>query len=294
MSRELLSRRNPVSVRLALLTVVAVTCVSGSRSVVAATSAASEDDQSKNTFYALAFSTGVGELWAIEVNGAKVTTTDIGPIHAPGCATLATSPSGTLMSMCGPLIPGDQQLTSFDTRTGQATLFGVHITGLSVMAMAFGPDGTLYAVGGCYPTATPLNTDCNNADPNFNTLYTVNVATGAFTRVGSMGGSEFFMDLAVDRHGTLWGVTSCLNPCYAPAVLYRINPETGKATNPVNLVGSSTVMGITFARNGKLYATDFTGNSGLYVVDPKTGFESAIAAMPFGLSAGLDLADPLP
>lgn len=53
-------------------------------------------------------------------------------------------------------------------------------------------------------------------------------------------------------------------------------------------------MGLTFARDGKLYATYFTGNSGLYVIDPKTGFETAVAAMPFGLSAGLDLADPLP
>lgn len=290
MSRELLSLRK-WSVRLGLVTVIAAAFCPGVRNVLAA---AGEDDQAKHTFYALAFSTGVGELWSIEVNGAKVTTTDIGPIKT-GCATLATSPSGTLMSMCGPLF-GNQQLTTFDTKTGLATRFGVPVPGLSVMAMAFGADGTLYAVGGCYPNGDPnnLNTDCNNADPNFNTLYTVNVATGAFTRVGSMGGSEFFMDLAVDRHGTLWGVTSCLNPCYAPAVLYRINTETGKATKVVNLVGSSTVMGITFARNGKLYATDFTGNSGLYVVDPKTGFETAIAAMPFGLSAGLDLADPLP
>jgi len=122
----------------------------------------------------------------------------------------------------------------------------------------------------------------------------VNVATGVFTRVGSTGASEYFMDLAFDRDGNLWGVTSCLNPCYAPAVLYRINPETGAATKVVNLVGSNTVMGLTFARDGKLYATDFTGNSGLYVIDPKTGFETAVAAMPFGLSAGLDLADPLP
>jgi len=234
-------------------------------------------------------------LWAIEVKGAKITTTDIGPTNAGGCATLAVSRAGILVSMCGPLF-GNQQLTSLDTKTGLGTLFGVPVPGLAVMAMAFGPDGTLYAVGGCYPNGNPndLNTDCSRSDPNFNSLYTVNVVTGAFTRVGSTGASEYFMDLAFDRHGNLWGVTSCLNPCYAPAVLYRINPETGAATKVVNLVGSNTVMGLTFARDGKLYATDFTGNSGLYVIDPKTGFETAVAAMPFGLSAGLDLADPLP
>ena len=81
---------------------------------------------------------------------------------------------------------------------------------------------------------------------------------------------------------------------YIPAVLYRINTETGAATKIVNLVGSSTVMGLAFAPNGKLYATDFTANPGLYVVDPKTGFESAVAALSFGPSSGLELADPLP
>ena len=81
---------------------------------------------------------------------------------------------------------------------------------------------------------------------------------------------------------------------YIPAVLYRINTETGAATKVVNLVGSSTVMGLAFAPDGKLYATDFTANPRLYVVDPKTGFESAVAALPFGLSSDLELADPLP
>jgi hypothetical protein len=294
MFRNVLSTRNLLSISLGLLIVPAISTVLTSKGVQAATPAANEDDQTRDVFYALAFSTGAGELWAIEVKGAKIATTDIGPIKT-GCATLATSPSGTLMSMCGALF-GNQQLTTFDTKTGLATLFGVPVPGLSVMAMAFGPDGTLYAVGGCYPNGNPndLNTDCSSSNPNFNSLYTVNVVTGAFTRVGSTGASEYFMDLAFDRDGNLLGVTSCLNPCYAPAVLYRINPETGAATKVVNLVGSNTVMGLTFARDGKLYATDFTGNSGLYVIDPKTGFETAVAAMPFGLSAGLDLAVPLP
>jgi hypothetical protein len=280
--------------RLPILALVVMTLAAVPGSVLAATPAMN-DDQTRHVFYTLAFSTGVGEMWAIEVAGSKVTTTDIGPIKTKGCATLAMSPSGTLMSMCGPLF-GNQQLTSFDTKTGLATLFGVPVPGLAVMAMAFGPDGTLYAVGGCYPNGNPndLNTDCSSSDPNFNTLYTVNEVTGEFTRIGSTGAPEYFMDLAFDRHGKLWGVTSCLNPCYAPAVLYRINSETGAASKIVNLVGSNTVMGLAFAPDGKLYADDFVGNSGFYLVDPKTGFETAVAAMPFGLSAGLELADPLP
>ena len=276
------------------LVVMTFAAVPGSRSVLAATPSPNEADQTRSVYYTLAFSTGVGEMWAIEVTGGKVTTTDIGPIHT-GCAALAMSPSGKLVSMCGPLF-GNQQLTSFDTKTGLATLFGVPVPGLAVMAMAFGPDGTLYAVGGCTPNGNPndLNTDCSGSAPNFNTLYTVNEVTGEFTRIGATGASQYFMDLAFDRHGKLWGVTSCLNPCYAPAVLYRINSETGTASKIVNLVGSNTVMGLAFAPDGKLYADDFVGNSGFYLVDPKTGFETAVAAMPFGLSTGLELADPLP
>lgn len=293
MSRELLSRRNLVSVCLELLTVTAVLCVPGSRRVLAATPTSNEDDQIKNVYYTTSSSTPAIDLWAIEVKGSKITTKDIGPINAGGCASLAMSSSGTLLSMCGDLF-GTQRLASIDTKTGQGTLFGAPVAGLAIMAMAFAPNGVLYAVGDCNPNGQPL--DCGagpGPDPNYNSLYSVDVVTGEVTRIGPTGAPEFFMDLAFDRHGNLWGVTSSLQPSYIPAVLYRINIETGAATKIVNLVGSSTVMGLAFAQDGKLYATDFTANPGLYLVDPKTGFESAIAAMPFGLSSGLELADPL-
>jgi hypothetical protein len=291
--QKLLSRRNLISICLGLSTLAPMTFVLGSGSLLAAAPGANDDDNNTNVYYTLAFSTGKGHLWTVEASGRKITTTDIGPIMTVGCAALAMSPSGTLMSMCGPLLPGDQQLTSFDTKTGLATLFGVHVPGLSIMAMAFGPDGTLYAVGDCNPD--PAFTDCGmgGPDPKYNSLYTVNVVTGELTLVGATGAPEFFMDLAFDREGNMWGVTSSLNPSYTPAVLYRINPQTGAASKVVNLVGSNTVMGLAFAPDGKLYATDFVGNSGFYLVDPTTGFETAVAAMPFGLSTGLELADPL-
>jgi hypothetical protein len=295
MFRKLLLRRNPISISLGLLILAAMTVVLAYKGVLAATLNGDEDDQRRDVFYTTSSSAAGGgseELFAIELTGRKVTTTDIGPINGGACASLALSPSGTLFGMCGSLF-GAQQLAIFNQKTGLATLFGVPVSGLAVMAMAFGPNGILYAVGDCNPG--PNFVDCTpGSDPNYNSLYTVNEATGAFTRVGSTGAPEFFMDLAFDRDGNMFGVTTTLNPSLVPAILYRIDPATGVATKIVNLVGSNTVMGLAFGRDGKLYATDFTNNPGLYLIDPKTGFETAIAALPFGLSSALELANPSP
>ena len=229
------------------------------------------------------------EIFAIAVRGAKVATRDIGPTFGGDCGSLALSPRGTLYSMCGPLF-GAQQLATIDQTTGRADLFGVPVPGLAVMAMAFGRNGTLYAVGDCNPA--PVTFECTpGSDPTFNSLYKVDVRTGAFTRIGSTGAPQLFMDLTFDGHGNMLGVTTTVNPSGTPAILYRIDPATGTATKLFNLVGSNLVMGLAFGRNGKLYATDNFPNSGLYVINTKTGFETAIAALPFGFSSGLELID---
>jgi hypothetical protein len=227
------------------------------------------------------------EIFAISVRGAAVTSRDAGPTHGGDCGSLALSPRGTLFSMCGPLF-GAQQLATINQKTGRAHLFGVPVPGLAVMAMTFGRNGTLYAVGDCNPA--PVTFECTpGSDPTYNSLYKVNVTTGAFTRIGPTGAPQFFMDLTIDSHGTMLGVTSTLNPSATPAILYRINPATGTATKLFNLVGSSTVMGLAFGRDGRLYATDNPANPGLYRIGTKTGFETAIAALPFGFSSGLEL-----
>jgi hypothetical protein len=225
------------------------------------------------------------EIFAITVRGATVTTRDVGPTRGGDCGSLALSPHRTLYSMCGPLF-GAQQLATINPRTGRAHPFGVRVRGLAVMALAF-RDGTLYAVGDCNPA--PKTFECTPGPAAYNSLYRVDVRTGRFTRVGPTGAPQFFMDLAVDRHGIMLGVTTTLNPSLTPAILYRIDPATGTATKLVNLVGSNTVMGLASGRDGKLYATDFVQNPGLYRIDPATGFQTAIAALPFGSSSGLEL-----
>ena len=228
------------------------------------------------------------EIFAITVSGATVTTRDVGPTKGGDCGSLALSPHGTLYSMCGSLF-GVQQLATINKQTGLADQFGVKVPGLAVMAMAFGPNGTLYAVGDCNPDA---NFECTPGPADYNSLYKVNQKTGAFTRIGSTGAPQLFMDLTFDSHGTMLGVTTTVNPSPTPAILYRIDPAKGTATKLVNLVGSNYVMGLAFGRDGKLYGTDAFPNSGLYRIDPKTGFETAIAALPFGSSSDLVLMNP--
>jgi hypothetical protein len=276
-----------------LVAVLTVTIVIISPSEVSATKSVGHGD-AKSLFYTTS-GAGTGlptgaEIFAIAVRGAKVTTRDIGPTHGGDCASLALSPQGTLYSMCGPLF-GTQQLATIDQKTGRAHLFGAPVPGLAVMAMGFGRDGTLYAVGGCNPDPTTF--ECiPGSDPAYNSLYKVDERTGAFTRIGSTGAPELVMDLTVDRQGNMLAVTTTVNPSTVPAILYRIDPSTGKATKLFNLVGSNYVMGLAFGGNGKLYATDNFPNSGLYLIDTKTGFETAIAALPFGFSSGLELMEP--
>jgi len=173
-----------------------------------------------------------------------------------------------------------------------AEIFAITVNGAAVTTRDI---GTTYAVGDCNPD--PATFECNTPssppDLNYNSLYKVNVKTGAFTRIGPTGAPQFFMDLTLDRYGNMLGVTTTLNPTSTPAILYRIDLATGTATPLFNLTGPSNyVMGLAFGRDGKLYATDNFNPSGLYVIDTKTGAETTIAALPFGFSSDLVLMNP--
>jgi DNA-binding beta-propeller fold protein YncE len=226
-------------------------------------------------FYATVGSPDKPQLITIEVRDTNdVTIAPVGPMDAFGCASLARSAQAVVYSVCGPGIakPGPQQLATIDPKTGHATAFGTVVEGLQVMALEFAPDGTLYAVG-----------DANRASPTFNSLYTVDATSGAFTRIGSTGVPPpgFFMDFAFDRSGTMYGATS--------KGLFTIDRKTGTATKVADFVGGGDIMGLSFDVNqNMLYATDYKApNSALYRVDLRTGFLTPIAATGFPLAHGL-------
>jgi len=225
-----------------------------------------------DTFYANADNT----LLTIEVrDGNQVTIAPVGPTGAFGCASIARSATGTLYSVCGlGIVKPDQpqQLATIDPKTGKATMFGKAVTGLQVMGLEFAPDGTLYAVG-----------DGNAASPTFNSLYSVDIKSGEFTRIGATGvpAPEFFMDFAFDRNGTMYGATS--------HGLFTIDRKTGTATKVVDFVGGGDIMGLSYnVAQDRLYATDYKApNSALYAVDVRTGFLTPLAATGYPLAHGL-------
>lgn len=226
-----------------------------------------------DVFYAMAETPEHSKLVRIDVRGVRdVTISEIGPTGVDGCTALAEAPDGGLLSMCGAGLakPGPQRLTTIDTKTGRGSVFGQQVDGLQIMGMKFGADGRLYTIG-----------DTNPASPTFNSLYSVDVRSGAVTRIGSTGAPSFFHDLAVGSNGTMYGTSS--------DGLYTIDLKGGTATRLANFVGGGMVMGLSFnADRGKLYATDWKEpTSDVYLVDVQSGFLTPLGATGYALSHSL-------
>jgi hypothetical protein len=153
----------------------------------------------------------------------------------PVDVSLATQPRGLDLSPEGILYavtahPGNwnlQTLRIIDPLTGSTTAIAPLSGAAGVEAIAFGPDGTLYAVGS--PT---------DLSPS-NTLYTLNRTTGQLAMIATMsppgGGMLDVDDLAFGPDGFLYGADS---EAGLSASLYQIDPSSGALSN----LGSTGVL----------------------------------------------------
>jgi DNA-binding beta-propeller fold protein YncE len=244
----------------------------------------SKHDGANSTLFATGAAATGNHRVLLAIDVERGTTTVIGPASpgslASGSLALAITPDGTAAyTIAKSFNPTAAQLAKIDLATGAQTLVGSPIgADLKIMGMTFSPDGVLYAAG---------NFDTNSL--TFNSLYTIDLSTGAPTRVGSLGtgpnGTDFIMSFAVDSHGNMYGASMM--------ALYRIHlprttdaeggatQEAGQgvqtlATKVVDFIESpvrpSAVMGIAIGEDGSFYAADYRPTSTIYAVDIETGF----------------------
>ncbi len=151
----------------------------------------------------------------------------IEPVHKPKICLMATDWESTL----------GFTTTLWDVNAGTGAVFNPRPTGLGhVIGIAIDPTNTwVYAVSSV------------GGSPATNSLYRINMSTGAATLVGSLGiGNLFEGDLAFGDDGTLYGIQDDL--------LYRIDTSTGAATvigdpngsdySYLSFNGSNTMFGI--------------------------------------------------
>ena len=181
----------------------------------------------------------VSSLYLTFVRGSRVgESVHIGPvITSQGSIALtdiALSPSGALWG-----IDDTSAFYRIDPVSAAATYIGR--VGTVVNGLVVGSDRTIYASG-------------------FQSLYTINPATGAGTRVGGNTGFGSEGDLAFSSNGVLY-MSATGN------ALVRLNTRNGVGTE-IGEIGYSNVYGLGFIFD-TLYGE--TSNSELITIDPATG-----------------------
>jgi len=126
-----------------------------------------------------------------------------------------------------------------------------------------------------YQALAAVGTTVYAIDRNTSQFGTVNVTTGAFTRVGTSNPCGSRCGLAANSAGTMFLVNNGSN-------ITTINLTTGVAGTNVPLVGGFThVTGMRFV-GGTLYAA--TRDSAVVTINPATGIVTTVAVAPFQIS----------
>lgn len=190
----------------------------------------------------------------------------------------------------------DDHLLQIDLATGVATDLGAINFG-DAEGLAFGPGGQLYAIGGSVnelwnitttpgsligSTGTRNGTDAGlayyngtmyniNGSGSGSSLYTVNLATGATTLVGSS--LEFGDGLAIDLNGNAFAIDAIFDDA-----LFSVNLGTGASTfvGGLGLGNVSAQSGAAFDASGTLYSLI---NDSIYTIDTTTGAATFVSAI---------------
>ena len=112
------------------------------------------------------------------------------------------------------------------------------------------------------------------------TLYTINPATAAVTKLGSTGIAGM-ADIQFSPNGTLYGFSTSLQ---AVPSLYTINPQTAVATDVGALgIGLISEGGLAFGPDGTAYAVNnvlsATGVRQLFTINLSTGIATVVASL---------------
>ncbi len=218
--------------------------------------------------FALSFTARALTLYGISISSSSLVsidaqtaaTTPIGPLGVSSMEGLAyDSVTDRLLG-----VSYDNNLYTINRITGAATLVGP--LGLTVQfpGLEFSADAhTLY-----------LSTSPYYAPGEYtSSLYRVNPATGASTRIGDISGNTIVDGLAYDPTAhVLYGVSS------ATYKIYIVNTANATLTE-IGDVGTSLIFTEAAFNAGLLYWTD-AGRSSLYVRDMATGVNHLIGGDP--------------
>lgn len=210
---------------------------------------------------------GYNDFFRIDEATATATKIADAPGYFQAMGDMATHPSGSVYIVRSAFAPDQIELDTVDPATGAVLTFGPALAFYPAYpdALAFSPDGTLYAAQG-------------------GKIYTVDLESGATTLVGDAGlpRLSWITGLAFSADGTFYGWDSGSGGSSGLALL-TIDPLTGVATDvdptvqaPVLPSGDISVNTIAFGPDGTLYAAC----QDLYTVDLATGALTLIGPLP--------------
>lgn len=205
------------------------------------------------------YSTANGGNAMISINTDSGVATMIGLTGNSSTFAGAFTPDGNLWTIINGFDPSNARLARFDLTMGTLAAVGSsNWTGAPVIALESDASGQLFGAN--------LNGD----------FFSLNLTTGQAQYIGHLGFASP-RDLSFDNQGTLWAV--------ANNNLYRVAPATGQATFAAIITGTDAdVRGIMVDPvTGSMYATTFSANSTLYIVDTTTGVATPQGT---GLTAG--------